>query len=701
MARIVRPVPGSTASFWLRRGCCQSSWVITLALLTALTLAGCFADGNLAPRAVQSSPPAAAPPAPPDPDGLPAAPNLPPERRAIQIVHGQERIVDVQEAQARGLHIVDLSDGWAPIIFADVTNAAGKLLPNRYRHTFVGLASDRTDADGQPLRPGAKNYLELYGIPPAISVLHARALAESELPCLASIDTSKLLAVDLVTTWGITSERREVARGKARADKLEAMRVQHGAATLEDLATQQPAWAKEVAAHRRFQAERAAFAEAEKRLLCEKLLDPTHHIPGLYDTPMRLAMLDFQQKNVVMAQGDITRSTLEALARSPVENIFLALRRVLTERAAHAAGFLEDGSVQPAPTFLGLDGQKLAVPDLVGGATAAVLARLGISTPTDALAFFRRRRTEDFAWLKVAVRFPEPPPYYSERMDLQAEIDRGDVWYDFPYDEKGERLPQPRTRYPAFTLYVNWRSQRIPLVRWRTTIGGWRSELAGDGQEYLRYKDSDVGRRVWRHVVAAPVWVPPAYSPLTSMVKEKWVNGAIVRVTNYDEVGPGYHSAYGLVAGVHVESRPRPGGGVAYQDWGIRTHGTFDYTSLLGRFSHGCHRLANNLAVRLFSFVLRHRNHRALGPMALDFRRVFWWGGEVFDLRLPTRGFYFELDPPLPVETLKGDLKGKAQKPIAGYVRKPGVQYATAAPPAAPISPEARAGGGAREGSEP
>jgi hypothetical protein len=693
MARIVRPAPGRTASF------CPSL-VTTLALLTGPTLPGCFADGNVGPLAVQSSPPAAPPP---DPDALPPAPpDLPPDRRAIQLVNGQERIVDVAQARARGLSIVDLSDGWAPIIFADVTNAAGKLMPNRYRHTFIGLASDRTDADGQPLRPGEKNYLELYGIPPAISVLHARALAEADLPCLAAIDTSKLLAVDLVTTWGITSERREVARGKARADKLAAMLVSHGVSTLDELATREPAWAREVAAHRRFQAERAAFAEAEKRLLCEKLLDPTHHIAGLYDTPMRLAMLDFQQKNVVMAQGDITRSTLEALARSPMENVHLALRRVLTERAAHAGGFLEDGSVPPGSTFLGLDGQKLAVPDLVGAATAAVLARLGISTPTDVLGFFRRRRTEDFAWLKVAVRFPEPPPYYGPRMDLQAEIDRGDVWYDFPYDSKGQRLPQPRTRYPAFTLYVSWRGQRIPLARWRTTVGGWRSELAGDGQEYLRYKDSDVGRRVWKHVVAAPVWVPPTYSPLTSMVKEKWVNGAIVRVTNYDEVGPGYHSAYGLVAGVHHEARPRPGGGVVHQDWGIRTHGTFDYTSLLGRFSHGCHRLANNLAVRLFSFVLRHRNYKALGPMALDFRRVFWWGGEVFDLRLPTRGFYFELDPPLPVETLKGDLKGKAQKPIAGYVRKPGVQYATVAPPsAAPIGPEARAGGGAQEGAEP
>ncbi len=158
-------------------------------------------------------------------------------------------------------------------------------------------------------------------------------------------------------------------------------------------------------------------------------------------------------------------------------------------------------------------------------------------------------------------------------------------------------------------------------------------------------------------------------------------------------MGPGYLSAYGLVAGIHVEPRPRGGDAVAYFDNGIRTHGTFDYTSLRGRFSHGCHRLQNNLAVRMFSFVVRHRRHKALGQMALDSRRSFWWQGEVFDLRLPTRGYYFELEPPLPVETLPGQIKGKLQKPVAGYVRKPGQVYTAAAAPPAPGGPKPRQGG--------
>jgi hypothetical protein len=377
------------------------------------------------------------------------------------------------------------------------------------------------------------------------------------------------------------------------------------------------------------------------------------------------------------------------------------LRRALSERAAHAGGFVEDGSaigaMPPAkrgkpraiPTYRTADGRQLAVPDLVGAATDSVMERLGLASPEDALAFFRRHPESDLRWLRVAVRFPELPEYYSAKMDLVAEIDRGDIWYDFPFDSKGNRLAQPREHYPTFNLYIRWRGEKVPLVSWRTTIGSWRSELAADGEEYYRYKDSDVGKRVWRHVVSAPVWLPPPSSPLASMVKTKWVAGAYPRVVNYDETGPGFLSAYGLVAGIHEQARTTSQG-ASYFDNGIRTHGSFDYLSLRGRFSHGCHRLYNNLAVRLFSFVLKHRHAKVLGPMALNFRRIFYWDGEVFEMRLPTRGFYYELDPPLPVETLKGKIVGKVMQPITEFVPKPGVVYSGKPPTAAESASEGK-----------
>ena len=642
----------------------------------------------------------------PDEDVLPeASSRLPAERRALQVVAGKDRWVDAGLARERGLVLVDLSDDFAPFIFQDAKAADGAALPNRYRAVFVGLANDRTDGDGDPLPPGKRNYLELYGVPPSLSVLRKRFLEDAARTCESTVDTAKLLAVDGIETWGRTTEKKELANHQYRGQRLEAAQKKVGAASLEELAGKDPRYAGEVKLHLRITAERLAFAEVEKRLVCEGLLDPAKHNEGSYDGAMRNAALDFQQKNAVFAQADLTRGTLEAMARPLLENDFQALRRVLAERVAHGGRIIEDGSALEAmpkprrnrprkiPTYKNAAGQDVPVPDLVGQATAALLARLGIGGAAAALAFFRRHPESDFRSLRAAVRFPPLPEYYGSHMDLVAEIDRGDVWYDFPYNDQGVRVGQGRDRFPAFNLYVNWRGEKVPLVSWRTTVGGWRSEIASDGQEYLRYKDSDVGHRVWRHIVAAPVWLPPTSSPLGAMVKTKYVEGAYPKVVNYDETGPGYLSAYGLVAGIHEQLR-HSRAVLGYYDNGIRTHGSFDYLSLRGRFSHGCHRLYNNLAVRLFSFVLAHRRAKALGPMALGFRRTFYWEGEVYDMRLPTRGFYFQLDPPLPVDTLKGKIKGKLKQPISGYMQKPGVDYGETQPPAVLGGLESKAGGG-------
>jgi hypothetical protein len=636
-------------------------------------------------------------PAASDADLLPPAAGLPIDRRAVQVVAGKERIVDAGQAAAAGLTVVDLSDGWAPAVFADGTAPDGSLLPNRYRAVFTGLAANRTDGDGQPLAPGEKNYLELYGIPPTLSVLRERFLADADRTCDPTFNLGALLAVDAIETWGATTEQKELNKQHFRAQRLETARAQADAESLEALAAADPRYARDVKAQRRAEAEHASFAEVEKRLACEGLLDLGKHKAGHYDSVMRLAMFDFQQKHTVIDQADIKRSTLEALSRPLLVNDYAALRRVLGERAAHAGAIIEDGSSSTAgnapATYLGADGARHAVPDLVNQATDSLMARLGLATPEDALDFFRRHPAADFRWLRAVARFPPLPEYYGAEMNLSAEIDRGDIWYDFPFNDAGVRQPQPRERFPSFTLYVKWRGERVPLVHWRTTIGGWRSELGSDGQEYYRYKDSDVGPRVWRHIVAAPVWIPPPSSPVGSMVKEKKVNGAFVKVTNYDETGPGYLSAYGLAAAIHEQMHKGPDG-VTYFDNGIRTHGSFDYMSLRGRFSHGCHRLYNNLAVRLFSFVLKHRRVRTLGPIALGFRRTFFWKGEAFEMRLPSRGFYFELTPPLPIETLEGRVRGQQPKPLTGYLRKPGVKYAGAAPPAVSNSPESKAAGG-------
>ena len=133
--------------------------------------------------------------------------------------------------------VVDLSDGWAPAVLDDV---------DRYRAVFTGLATDRSDGDGQPLAAGQRNYLELYGIPPALSVLRRRFLEDAAGACARAFDPEVLLAVDEIRTWGATSEQKEMAKHRARAQRLEAARAAAGVADLQALAEKDPRRAKEV-----------------------------------------------------------------------------------------------------------------------------------------------------------------------------------------------------------------------------------------------------------------------------------------------------------------------------------------------------------------------------------------------------------------------------------------------------------------------
>src|SRR4029077_8231333 len=96
---------------------------------------------------------------------------------------GEERWIEAEAAEAAGSTLVDLSDAWTPYIFAEQTGPDGQPLPNRYRRIFVGLANDQLDEDGEALEPGTKNYLELYGIFPSLSVLRARFLEDDQHPC--------------------------------------------------------------------------------------------------------------------------------------------------------------------------------------------------------------------------------------------------------------------------------------------------------------------------------------------------------------------------------------------------------------------------------------------------------------------------------------------------------------------------------------
>ncbi len=127
-------------------------------------------------------------------------------------------------------------------------------------------------------------------------------------------------------------------------------------------------------------------------------------------------------------------------------------------------------------------------------------------------------------------------------------------------------------------------------------------------------------------------------------------------MVNSDVMGPGFQSAYGLVLAIHID--PKRGG----FDNQIRTHGSVDYTSIARRFSHGCHRLVNNRAVRMFDFVLRHHTFRRIGDVPLRVRRKFTVDNKEYAYKLDTRGYYYELAAPGAGRRQRGARHGRGEE---------------------------------------
>jgi hypothetical protein len=132
---------------------------------------------------------------------------------------------------------------------------------------------------------------------------------------------------------------------------------------------------------------------------------------------------------------------------------------------------------------------------------------------------------------------------------------------------------------------------------------------------------------------------------------------------NADAVGPGYRSAFGLMALLHhraaADGRDPMALSELAQDMQIRTHGSGNYRSVFAGTSHGCHRLFNHLAIRLGSFLVAHRAHVRHGPVAQAYEREIQWMGRRLVLRLHTRGYHYELVPPIPVDVRVGRRLGR------------------------------------------
>ncbi len=581
--------------------------------------------------------------------------------------------VDAARADEQGHLLLDLGEEWTPYILTEATGDEELGTTSEYRTTYLALARGEFPDDRHGYRAEKDQYLELYGILPTLTLLRERFRAVRALECANELDLESLQQFDgfLAYQKGRRPARR-LARYELLKPQIEALVARAEVESLAQVARLHAAddeeWAS-VEEYRNLAPGIEAIVAAQARLQGEGFFEGRGaHTPGLFDWRTHEALAEFERRHRVYGWGFIGDDTLAVLQQSPVDTEHEAVIRVLTERAVHAAQVIEDGSTSmlrddKPRTYKTEDGKELPIPNLEADLRERVITAFGLQTAESTSAWLESLG-ELPATRIVAVENIELPAYYADVMELSIATDRGDVWYEFPYDEEGRARSQPVSRRPRLTIFVNYNDQKIPLARFGTTVGGWRGEFI-DGQVMWRYKGSPVGKRVWSRISAAPIWVPPESTPPRVMLTKRRKRGEEFFEVDYHTTGPSYASAYGLVAAYHRKYYRSPDGKIQVGgDEGIRTHGSVDYMSIMRRHSHGCHRMHNHIAVRLMSFVLEHRPHTRYGQQPMVYRREFEFEEETYLMEFDKGGYNFVLEEPLFVEVLPGRVRGQVQEPI-------------------------------------
>ena len=547
-------------------------------------------------------------------------------------------VITRHAAEEAGLLLLEVGSEWVPSLFRSTPE-----LPHSYEQVFADLANGRFGDGYEGRRAAQERYLEPHGIPPSPALLARRFAELSDKPCREQLT-------------------------------LEPLRAFAGAPWPEG---DPPPVTEPV------------VAALQKRLLCEGHMRSAPS--GVLDPPTRAAIEEFERRSRIYARGSLLGETLAALREEPLELERRALVRVLTERALLELGIIEDGSAEAARPARADDDVKSA-PNVVRALEQRITEALGLQT-VDGVRRFYRRLTDALSHphYTIAIDPVALPAYYADDMALWVEVDRGDFYYEFPFDEAGNPLDLPIERGPTLTVFARDGSEVRPLVSYPTTIGGWRVRRR-NGRVHWEYKESTAGERAWRRIVTAPVWLPPRSTPSETLVAtfRRTSDGSEFRELNQNLIGPSFASAYGLVAAYHQRIDGREDGELKLGgDDGMRTHGSSDYTSIWRTVSSGCHRLHNHLAIRLLNFILAHRAHRRVGHLPTSFRLQVSTDGFEERIDVSRTGYEFRLVRPLEVHVLPGRIRGELKQ--ASRRRVPAAAEPSAWPTIV-FRPEAREG---------
>jgi hypothetical protein len=598
-----------------------------------------------------------------------------------------------------GLTVVDLSDDWLPYVFSETPDK-----PQPLRPYLIDLANGR-------FRPGAKyararedRFFEAFGIFPSLNFMRRRIADRKRHACHERVKDAVL--EELAAKNVIPAEELEKVPNPNPETAKETPLITTG---------------KTISPRPLTPTEKRAVIAMQAHLRCEDVLSGKA-TPGRMDMRTVDGLKVYQRLQMIADSGNVDAATRAALLGDSREQDFRALLRALRERVVDATGLLEDGSAlgvqaevqgrvldsdefrplsppadkapspppsaassaaapeapakeAPAKEVLAKEGSAKVVPapDLIGAATQAASQALGWTSPDAVLASAlvaapasrkgaRRPARKGLLPLPtaVAIRLPPPPAYHGPKMDLRAEIDRGEVILARPkLDKDGhKKWKPPVSDRPTLTLYARDGDHEVALGRWPTTIGGWKTFEKSDGTMALKYKESVTGDALWPEVLATPTWHPAPGMPTRRLI----VKHGDTFVAKSEIIGPGYRAAYGLVAIVHHQIMGKKENGEPdLMDLRIRTHGTPGYRAVKRGESNGCHRLHNYVALRVAAFLVKHHENVRDGLVPEDYVRTLKYKGQEVALESESKGYRFKLTPPVPVTVLEGEVKGDAR----------------------------------------
>ena len=628
------------------------------------------------------------------------------------VVEGGRFVSETTPENARrdGLTVLDLSDDWLPYIFSEEPEK-----PQPLRPYLIDLANGWMRGGSNYARPREDRYFEAFGIFPSLNLVRRRLADSKRHVCHEKVKDGVL--TELSAKNVIPPEMPEKVPNPDPATVAEQPMILTGRTiSPRPLTPTEKRAVTAMQAHLRCEGLLPGGARAPRMDL--------RTVAGLqaYQRLLMLAdngSIDLETRTALL--GDSREHDFRALLRALRERVVDATGLLEDGSALGVLGevqgrLLDSSEFRPLPVeaatnqvqnprtgseppAMRSDGQSpssrdanqprvqpggsanakiTGAPDLIAAATQAASQALGWTSPEAVLASTlvvaptpppaSRRSARKPASPKgpaplptaVAIRLPPLPAYHGPKMDLRAEIDRGEVVLKRPaLDKDGKKKWHPPVSdRPTLTLYARVGEREVALCRWPTTIGGWKTIQQSDGSMALKYKASVTGDALWPEILATPTWHPSPGMPTRRLLIKRgdtWVPKSEV-------IGPGYRAAYGLVAITHLQIEGRnERGEPELMDHRIRTHGTAAYRSVKRGESSGCHRLHNHLVLRLAGFVIRHRAHVRDGIVPEDYVRHLEYQGQEVALQSESKGYRFKLTPPVPVTVLHGDVRGNAR----------------------------------------